>query len=193
MTEIFQDGGLMMWPLLAVTLAILWIGGRTALRLRDPRSPREDVGRRLNMLLFWGAMGLALGALGTVVGLVQAAQNIQRAGSVSGSLVAGGVAVTLITLVFGFLIFILAGLLWLPLHLWRQRVGEGAETVGRRGCQTPAPGSRAAAAASRGRRAVRGPRGRPRGPRPGAAGAPSRVPVWLMSPSISGNPARVAG
>lgn len=122
MIETFQDGGYMMWPLMVVAFGILWIGGRTAARLRDPGSPPEEAGRRLNMLLFWGTMALVLGALGTTVGLVQMAQVVQQAGSVSGSLVAGGLRITLITLIFGFLIFILAVLLWLPLHFWRRRL-----------------------------------------------------------------------
>jgi hypothetical protein len=128
MIETFQDGGYMMWPLLVVAFGILWVGGHTALRLRDSGFSPEEAGRRLNMLLFWWTMGLVLGALGTTIGLVQMAGIVEQAGSVSGSLVAAGLRVTLITMVFGFLIFILAGLLWLPLHFWRRRVVERGGT-----------------------------------------------------------------
>jgi biopolymer transport protein ExbB/TolQ len=123
----FEDGGLMMWPLLLVALGILWIAGRTAVRLREAGVPREDVGRSLNTLLFWGAMALVLGTLGTTVGLVQMAKHVQAAGTASASLVAAGFSVTLITLIFGLLIALLAGLLWLPLHFWRRRGVEGGE------------------------------------------------------------------
>jgi hypothetical protein len=126
MIETFQDGGYMMWPLVVVTLGILWIGGRTAARLSGPGSRPEEAGRLMNMLLFWGTMGLVLGALGTTLGLVQMAQLVQQAGTVTGSMAAAGVRVTLITMVSGFVVFILAGLLWLPLHVWRRRLVERA-------------------------------------------------------------------
>jgi hypothetical protein len=53
---------------------------------------------------------------------------VQQAGTVTGSLAAAGVRVTLITMVFGFLIFIMAGVPWLPLHVWRRRLVERRET-----------------------------------------------------------------
>jgi biopolymer transport protein ExbB len=47
------------------------------------------------------AMSPSLGFLGTVIGMVQAFDNIQQAGDISPTVVAGGMKVALITTIFG--------------------------------------------------------------------------------------------
>ena len=46
-------------------------------------------------------MSPSLGVLGTVIGMVQAFDNIQQAGDISPTVVAGGMKVALITTIFG--------------------------------------------------------------------------------------------
>lgn len=119
MIDWFIDGGLIMWPLLAVALGVIALSVRAALALRTPGTSGEAP--RLTSILFWGSVALLLGALGTVVGLMVAARHIAAAGGASAALIWSGVGVTLTTLVFGILIFLLAGLLWLGLDAWRWR------------------------------------------------------------------------
>jgi biopolymer transport protein ExbB len=60
---------------------------------------------KLENNLSWIALFLSLspmlGFLGTVVGMVMAFENIERAGDISPTIVAGGMKVALITTVFG--------------------------------------------------------------------------------------------
>lgn len=123
MIDWFTDGGLIMWPLLAVALGVTALSVRAAFALRSPGTAGEPP--RLTPILFWGGVALLLGALGTVVGLMVAARHIAAAGGASTALIWSGVSVTLISLVFGILIFLLAGLLWLPLDTWRRRTLAG--------------------------------------------------------------------
>ena len=50
------------------------------------------------------AMAPSLGFLGTVIGMVMAFDNIQRAGDISPTVVAGGMKVALITTIFGLIV-----------------------------------------------------------------------------------------
>jgi len=57
-----------------------------------------------------GAIALALGAGGTLIGLISALEFISQAGSVAPSILAGGLRVSLLSLVFGLLTFALSRL-----------------------------------------------------------------------------------
>lgn len=125
MSEMFSDGGVMMWPLLATAAGILWLSARTAMRLAGgDRSRIEEAGRGLQAILFWGAMAAVLGLLGTVVGIIVMTQMIQLADTVEPRLVWAGVGVTLITLLFGLLVFLLSAVSWFVLRQWHGRVED---------------------------------------------------------------------
>ncbi len=123
MIETFLSGGVMMWPMLVVAIGVAGITLRAAACLWT-RAPLEDVRKKLNAIVFWGAMGALLGLLGTVVGLVRMAQVIQRFGAVEAPLVWGGVAVSLVSLIFGISILLFSGVAWLVLQQWTLRAVE---------------------------------------------------------------------
>src|SRR5690606_25086194 len=75
-------------------------------------------------LLFWGGMAALLGLLGTAVGLVITAQAVARVPDAGASLIWGGIGVTLTTLIFGLLIFLLAALAWFVLGMWSSRLAR---------------------------------------------------------------------
>ena len=133
MIDWFLSGGVIMWPLLAIAVGILVLATRSALAFR--RAGRAGAAREgrtvaapapealsLGRILFWGAVALLVGALGTVVGIVIMARSISAAGGASAELVWGGVGLALISLAFGILVFLLAGFLWLALGTWRRRL-----------------------------------------------------------------------
>lgn len=124
--EAFRSGGVIMWPMLAVAAGITWLAVRTTIRLRQDGSSGDEVQQGLYAILFWGVLAGLLGALGTITGLIQIAQAIVLAGSVEPTLVWGGVGVSLVSLVFGILIFLFAALGWFALHSWSTRVAARA-------------------------------------------------------------------
>lgn len=121
MTHAFRDGGIIMWPMLAAALGILYLAGVTAYRLRRPDADPDSIARSLHSILFWGGVSVLLGLLGTVAGLVVASQAIVMAGEVDPRLVWGGFSITLVSFLFGLVIFLLAALLWFPLRQWHCR------------------------------------------------------------------------
>lgn len=123
MSDFFEGGGVMMWPMLLVGLAVLFLAGHAAVLLarREP-----EVEGRLRAVLFWGVMSLVLGLLGTTVGIVQMTEAIARSSGVRTETVMGGFGVSLITSIFGLLIFLLAAVLWFSLRQWHLRQTAGA-------------------------------------------------------------------
>ncbi|MEX2531834.1 MAG: MotA/TolQ/ExbB proton channel family protein [Gemmatimonadota bacterium] len=121
MIDLYLSGGVMMWPLLALAAGVLWLAARTALRIGAAGDP-EDVERGLHGILFWGAMAVMLGFLGTIVGLMSMMEAIARAGSTPASLVWGGVGVSLVTLIFGLAIFVVSAVTWFAIRQWHAAV-----------------------------------------------------------------------
>jgi sugar lactone lactonase YvrE len=129
MNDWFLRGGIIMWPLLALAIGVIALSVRAAVDLRKIGSRDGASSGRpptLTPILFWGAVALLIGTLGTVVGIVIVAEHASAAGGGGAGLVWGGVGVALITLTFGILIFLLSGFLWLALDRWKRRLAEGS-------------------------------------------------------------------
>ena len=120
-SQVWESMGFMRWPLdfsLGVVTALaLW----SAIKLFRPgASPDRQTKAWLDAILFWGGFAVICGVLGTLIGIIIAAQAIEMMGEVSTPLVWGGIKVALLTSVFGMLILAFAALLWFALQLrWR--------------------------------------------------------------------------
>lgn len=113
--------GFMRYPLtfsLAIVTALaLWCGFKL---FRPGASPDRQTKAWLDAILFWGGFAVICGVLGTLIGVILAAQAIEAVGDVSTTLVWGGIKVAMLTSVFGILILGFASLLWFVLQLrWR--------------------------------------------------------------------------
>lgn len=116
--------GFIRWPLAFSLLSVLFLSGLSTYRLFRPGA-WGDLRSKVwvDAILFWGAFAVVSGALGTVVGVVLAAQSIEAAGEVSTTLVAGGMKVALLSAAFGLLILFFSSLIWFGLQFrWRMLV-----------------------------------------------------------------------
>jgi hypothetical protein len=105
----------------------LWSSARL---FRAGASPDLHTKAWVDAILFWGAFAVISGVLGTLVGIIIAAQSIEAAGSVSTSLVWGGIKLAMLSSAFGTLILGFASLIWFALQLrWRLLVARGAEAA----------------------------------------------------------------
>jgi hypothetical protein len=124
--EYIEQGGYMMWPLIAIAIAVLGLSVWSWTSLPGNRTAADAVVEtRIDSVLFWGAYGVVLGILGTLIGIAQAASAIQAFGAetVSAALVWGGIQVAMITVIFGFLIFSVALVAWFALRVrYRRRI-----------------------------------------------------------------------
>ena len=64
----------------------------------------SNLEKNLSWITLFIAMSPSLGFLGTVIGMVEAFDNIQKAGDISPNVVAGGMKVALITTIFGIIV-----------------------------------------------------------------------------------------
>lgn len=64
----------------------------------------SNLEKNLSWITLFIAMSPSLGFLGTVIGMVQAFDDIQKAGDISPTVVAGGMKVALITTIFGIIV-----------------------------------------------------------------------------------------
>jgi biopolymer transport protein ExbB/TolQ len=122
MIEVFLQGGLVMWPLLAAGLGVLWISLRTSIRLRRAAPPEHEIQRGLQAILFLGVASAVLGTVGTLGGLVEMASAIRAVGETEAALIWGGLGVSLIPLMFGLSVALLAAILWFALREWGMRL-----------------------------------------------------------------------
>jgi len=111
----------MRWPLAFSFCWVVALALWSAVKLFRPNAYADLRTKAwLDAILFWGGFAVICGVLGTLVGIIIAAQAIEAAGEVSTTLVWGGIKVALLTSVFGILILAFAALLWFVLQLrWR--------------------------------------------------------------------------
>ena len=121
MMTVWEAMGFIRYPLGVSTLIIVALTLYSAFRLFESEAEADPITKTwLDAILFWGGFSLVTGVLGTLVGIVVAAQSIEAAGSISATLVWGGVKVALYSSVFGVLVLATASLVWFTLQLrWR--------------------------------------------------------------------------
>lgn len=120
--ELFRDGGFMMWPITFCAIAVVALAGRAMWRMRaGSTEPMAAVRAGIDSVLFWGVYASVLGVLGTVVGVLLAAQAVEAVGEVHVALVSGGIKVALTTTIYGMLILLGGALLWFGLRQWHHR------------------------------------------------------------------------
>lgn len=128
MITFIREGGVIMWPLLLVTLVVGVLAVRSWLRLRGGAASGVTVATGIDAVLFWGAYAVVLGVLGTLMGITQAAGAIEQMGQVSAALAWGGIKIAISTTIYGLLVFAIALLLWFWLRV-RHRRQLAAATV----------------------------------------------------------------
>jgi len=121
MSDVWIQMGFIRWPLAFACVAVLVLGTYSSTRLFRSGAVADRMTKAwLDAVLFWGGFAMITGVLGTLVGIVVAAQSIEMAGSVSTALVWGGIKVAVLSSAFGALVFAASGLLWFALQLrWR--------------------------------------------------------------------------
>ena len=118
MIELWELMGFIRYPLTVSSVVIVALVLYSTVRLFEGDARALPMTRTwMDSILFWGGFSLVTGILGTLVGIMIAAQSIAQAGMVSPTLVWGGIKVALYSSVFGLLVLALASLAWFVLHL----------------------------------------------------------------------------
>jgi biopolymer transport protein ExbB/TolQ len=121
MINLFVIGGPFMWILLLITLTVLTLSIRDAVALFTGSGlARLESRNGSGAILFWGCIAAVLGFLGSLSGLYLSMSAIRQAGVLNPALLAQGIAVALITTIFGLLVLAFSAIAWFILR-WRLR------------------------------------------------------------------------
>jgi len=81
--------------------------------LISQRAYQKEINRKhIDLILFLGSFSLAYGILGQITGLYQAAGILQTGGEISPTLIWGGVRVSLIAPIMGFIVLLFSSFFW---------------------------------------------------------------------------------
>ena len=118
MFDLFIEGGwefMLLITILALVMLFFAAKGASAVfgNSNHPYHPQS-----LYYIRFFGMLALVTGVLGQLIGLYQAMKQIsQMGGEVSQAILAGGFKVSMISTLYGFVVFLIAHLLWFVLDL----------------------------------------------------------------------------
>lgn len=117
MFELFEMGGpLFMGILTLIFLGILALSIYYGSVIMGGKVEHNTVIKhRLGYIKSIGLFALVFGIFGQLMGLYQAFKAIEAAGSVSPAILAGGLKVSMITTLYGMLIFLVSYLIWFGL------------------------------------------------------------------------------
>jgi len=126
MFQLFIKGGSMMWLLLIIFVIILILIVKKSIELFGKGDlSKQKLKAGLNAIPFWGSICFILGFLWHFWGLMLAMSAIAEANDVSPSIVANGLAVSMISIIFGILVFLFSGIAWLILKWqYNKRLNE---------------------------------------------------------------------
>ncbi len=129
LNAIWVSMGFIRWPIAFSWLAVVLITLYSASRLFGWSAKPDLVTKAwIDAVVFWGAFGMIAGVLGTLVGIIIAAQSIEAAGAVSTPLVWGGIKVAMLSSATGTLLLGLSAILWFALQFrWRILEARAAE------------------------------------------------------------------
>jgi len=131
MVRTFFEGGAFMWLILIIAISIVILSIKKVIDLfARTNLNQQQIESGLNAIIFWGAISTVIGFLSHFFGMYQAMNAIAEANDISPSIVAKGFAVSLIPIIFGLVIFMLSGILWLIFRWRRNKLLSTIEEVG---------------------------------------------------------------
>lgn len=123
MKDLFYMGGPLFMGILT-TLLVIMLATSIYFFLRIIAGKAADVANFSHKLTYVKSVGLftmITGILGQLIGLLDAFKAIEQMGDISAGILAGGLKVSLITTLYGILIYLVSILIWFLLDLMHQK------------------------------------------------------------------------
>ncbi len=118
MINLFQLGGTLFMGILTIMLFIV-VALSIYFFYLISRKEYKDLGltiKRLKFIKTTGIYALVTGILGQMIGLYSAFSHIEAANDVAPGILAGGLKISMITTIYGMIIFLVSYLLWAVLY-----------------------------------------------------------------------------
>ncbi len=107
--------------LTVILIAVLIVTIINGVAVLKGNIPPEDARIRISYIKSIGLFALVVGIFGQLIGLFSAFKAIEEAMDVSPSIMAGGLKVSMITTLYGFIIFIISYLIWFGLSYFMKK------------------------------------------------------------------------
>jgi len=121
MISFLVSGGIFMWPLFIIAAIILYLSIRKFIELfLQHNQNHSKLKNGINAIIFWGSFSVVFGVFAHFVGIYMAMQAVMEAGDISPAIVAGGYAMSLITILSGLFLFMVSAIIWLVLQ-WKYK------------------------------------------------------------------------
>ncbi|MDH5476660.1 MAG: MotA/TolQ/ExbB proton channel family protein [Cyclobacteriaceae bacterium] len=118
MYKLFIEGGIEFMSILSLELlAILFMAVISVMAIITKNRSISQNQHWLGYLKSLGLLALVTGVLGQLVGLFSAFDYIEQVGNVSPKMLFSGIKVSMITTLYGFVIFIVSYILWFGLEV----------------------------------------------------------------------------
>lgn len=127
MANLFYMGGpLFMGILTILFLGVLAISVYFIITIASGRATeKKNFRHQLSYVKSAGLFTMITGILGQLIGLLEAFRAIERVGDISPAILAGGLKVSMITTLYGIIVYLLSILIWFMLDLWYLRIAPG--------------------------------------------------------------------
>lgn len=114
MKDLFYQGGLLFMGILSLIFIamLVWVIYHTAISFTAKEGSTEVMLRKIGYTRSIGLFALVMGIFGQLIGLYQALSAIERAGDISPSLVFSGLKISMITPIYGVIIFLISLVMW---------------------------------------------------------------------------------
>lgn len=124
MANLFYTGGPLFMGILTLLLVILLaISVYFLISIASGKAvERNNFRHQLTYIRSAGLFTMITGILGQLIGLLEAFKAIERVGDISPALLAGGLKISMITTLYGILIYLFSILIWFLLDLWYLRI-----------------------------------------------------------------------
>ena len=110
--HLFMGGISFMLPIYVMWIIVLFFTIKFIVNYYSENRNLKKLAKQNSLILFIGSFAFLFGLLGQILGLYQALVCIQTAGDISPALIAGGLSVSLIAPIYGFILFIISGIIW---------------------------------------------------------------------------------
>lgn len=126
MAQLFYMGGpLFMGILTCLLLILVIISVYFTIAISSGKAAgKKNFGHQLTYLKSVGLFTMITGILGQLIGLMDAFKAIERVGDISPAMLAGGLKVSMITTLYGILIYLISIVIWFLLDLWYHKKTE---------------------------------------------------------------------
>ncbi|MDX9695299.1 MAG: MotA/TolQ/ExbB proton channel family protein [Bacteroidales bacterium] len=108
----FEGGPYLMLLIYIMWIVVLFFAAKLLINYFSDKRNLVKLEKYNSIILFSGSFAFLFGIFGQIIGFFQILDVIHREGDIAFSLIAGGLRVTLITVIYGFALLLVSAIIW---------------------------------------------------------------------------------